>query len=293
MVKVVEIAVLIMFCMLLGGCPPKSDNNLPDGLKIKDLGATNNNDSSNSNLLKVVNLSFHVLEIPAENFNKLVDVRRSLDIKPLKFNNYLAFSANSFSAYYGKYQKLFTVYELLQMAEAQTVIESKIWLADGESDNLIIKQLPQNQVVNYSNMKSEPEAARVGPGYITLHIDVEKAVSLDDSAKVTIFPLFSLMTTASLRDKLPDEYKDLDNHQNFGFASQDFAFTSAAMQLNMTPGDFIFLAPEKHISDQTDLSGIFFSNPSGSLFYQYDERKLPERKPSVRVYLLTCLGLNL
>lgn len=272
---------LIAFVILLGCCTPKSDNNLPENIKIKDLAPTYNNGSPRPNVLKAINIDFHVLEIPEENFIKLGEIRRTLNIRPLKFNNYLAFSANSFSAYYGRNQTLSTVYDLLQIAGAQNVIRKAIMLADGESDNITIQQLPKMQTVSYSNLSGLEEAARVGPGYIAMHISIEKTTSLDDAAKVTIFPIFTLMSTNtipqfSLLDKL-----------------QDFPFTSAALQLNMTPGDFIFLAPERYITDQTTLAGLFFSNPYGSMFYNFEERKPPERKPSIRVYLLTCIGLNL
>jgi hypothetical protein len=74
---------------------------------------------------------------------------------------------------------------------------------------------------------------------------------------------------------------------------RDFSFTDAAVQLDMKPGDFIFLAPERYISDQSTLCGVFFSNPYGTLFTNVGENKTPERKPSFRIYLLRCVGLNL
>ena len=280
MVKDIEIGIFIVFCFLSGCRTPKSDNNLPENIKIEDLAPKYNDVSPRPNVIKAISIDLHVLEIPEENFNKLGEIRRTLNIKPLKFNNYLAFSANSFSAYYGKNQTLSTVYDLLQIAGAQSVIRNAIILADGESDDLGIQQLPRMQVVNYSNLSGVQEAVRIGPGYIAMHINVEKSVTLDEAAIVTMFPIFTLMSTNtipqfSLLDKL-----------------QDFPFTSAALQLNMTPGDFIFLAPERNINDQTTLAGIFFSNPEGSMFFNFEQNKPPERKPSIRVYLFTCVGMN-
>jgi hypothetical protein len=60
----------------------------------------------------------------------------------------------------------------------------------------------------------------------------------------------------------------------------------------MSPGDFVFLGPEKYIEDQTTLGGLFFNKPEGSLFFGATEHKGPEQKPAVRVFLLVCTGIN-
>jgi hypothetical protein len=73
---------------------------------------------------------------------------------------------------------------------------------------------------------------------------------------------------------------------------REFPFTSAAFGLRMSPGDFVFLGPKKYVSDQTALGGLFFSKPKGSLFFGATERKEPERKPAIRIFLLVCTGIN-
>ncbi len=280
MVRVFQIAILTLFCLSLMGCPPKSDNTFPDNLKISDLAPVYKDGSPENNILKAVSFDFHVLEIPEENFSKLDEIRRTLNIRPIKFNNYLAFSANLFSAYYGRNQTRNTVYDLLQIAGAQHVINQGIMLIDGESTDIPIQQLPQTQVVYFSNLNGDLEAARVGPGYITLHISVEKADTLDNAATVKMFPLFTRMSTNTI-----SQFAQMEK-------LKDFPFYSAAMQLNMIPGDFIFLTPERYVNDEEKLSSLFFNNPQGSMFFNPEDKKLPERKPSIRIYLMTCIGLN-
>jgi len=60
----------------------------------------------------------------------------------------------------------------------------------------------------------------------------------------------------------------------------------------MGQGDFVLLGPKEYISDQTALGGLFFSNPKGSLFISKTERKPPEVKPAVRIFLLVCTRTN-
>ena len=280
MVRTIQIAILTLLGFLLTSCQPVSDNNLPDNINIKDLAPINPDGSPEFNKLKTLNLDLHILEVPVENFSKLDEIRRTLRIRPLKFNNYLAFSENSFSAYYGKNLTLSTVYGLLQIAGAQNVIRTAVMLPDGESDDVIIKQLPQIQTVSYSSLKGSQESARIGPGYFAMHIGVVKSNALKDAATVTIFPIFTIMSSNAI-----SQLNQIEKER-------DFPFTSAALRLDMTPGDFIFLAPERLIIDQSTLCGLFFGNPFGSIFLDFNDRKPPERKPTVRVYVLTCVGLN-
>ena len=287
----VEIVILILPVIFLTSCMYRSAEahsfaethggaSLPNNLTIKDLAPENPDGSPEVNKLKTINLDLHVLEIPVENFIKLDDIRRALSIRPLKFNNYLAFSDNSFSAYYGKNQRLSTVYDLLQIAGAQNITRVAIMLPDGDSDDIIIKQLPGMQTVSFSSMSGSSEAARIGPGVLAMHISVEKSGSINDAGTVTILPIFTRMTTNTI-----PEFALMEK-------MHDFLFTSATLKLDMTPGDFIFLAPERLITDQSTLCGLFFGNPYGSVFMNPQDNKLPERRETVRVYVLTCVGLN-
>ena len=157
MIRDIQIAALIMFCVMLMGCPPKTDNNFPDNIKINDLAPVNMDGSPQTNALKAINIDFHIIDVPEENFSKLDEIRRTLNIKPIKFNNYLAFSANSFSAYYGRNQARNTVYNLLEIAGAQHVINQAVILTDDESTDIPIQQLDQTQAVHFRNLNRKSE----------------------------------------------------------------------------------------------------------------------------------------
>jgi hypothetical protein len=281
MIRIIQIAILTLPAFLLTSCVQTHGRApLPDNIKIKDLAPQNPDGSPEVNRLKTINLDLHILEIPVENFAKLDDIRRALSTGKLKFNNYLAFSENSFSAYYGKNQRLVTVYDLLQIAGAQNVTRVAIMLPDGDSDDVIIKQLPRTQTVSFSSISGSSEAARIGPGVLAMHISVEKSDAIGDAGTVTILPIFTRMRTNTI-----PEYSLVEK-------MHDFVFTPAALRLDMTPGDFIFLAPERLITDQSTLCGLFFSNPYGSMFINPKDSKPLEHKETVRVYVLTCVGLN-
>ena len=73
---------------------------------------------------------------------------------------------------------------------------------------------------------------------------------------------------------------------------REVPFTAAALGLKMSPGDFVYLGPKQFVSDQTDLGGLFFTNLRGSVFLNRAERKPPERKTAVRVFLLACTRID-
>ena len=60
----------------------------------------------------------------------------------------------------------------------------------------------------------------------------------------------------------------------------------------MGPGDLVLLGPERYISDQRTLGGLFFSKPEGSLFFSETGRKPPEIKPAVKLFVLVCTAIN-
>ena len=277
----IHIAVIVFLGLLLTGCNKPKEPDFPGDLTIQDLAPINPDNTSNTRRLKTLNLDLNIMEIPIDNFNMLDEIRRNLKIEPIKFNSYLAFSENYFSVYFGQFQNISTVYGLLEMAGAQNLIRQALMLPDGESENIPIKQIMQMQTIDYTSLRGDKEKVRVEPGYLTMYLEVKKSLNAENKGTVIIYPLYSLMTSNTI--------PELDMR----FKLRDFAFDSTALKLDMQPGDFIFIAPERFIMDQTTLSGLFFSNPYGTVFMNLDENRPPERKPSFRVYVLTCVGNNL
>ena len=281
MIRTFQIAVLCFIGFSLSGCDtPDGTPPIQDKPLINELGPKNPDGTPKKTFLKTINLDLHIYEIPADNIRELDEIRRILDIKSLQFINYIAFRANAFSVYFGQGQTWNTVNDQLIIAGAQTLTQIAIMLPNGETEDTIIKEITQPQVVYFTSIQDITEAVHIEPGIIALRIKVENPPVLDGSCNLTACPVFTLLkgnTIPELNERL---------------RLRDFAFDAAAFRLNMKPGDFVFLAPEKYISDQFTLNGLFFSNPQGSIFFNKDIYKVPVRKPAVRVYLLTCVGVN-
>jgi hypothetical protein len=279
MIRTFQIAVLCFLGFCLFGCENPDENSpLWKDTSINELAPKNPNNTPNEILLKTINFDLHTFEIPANNIRELDEIRRTLDTRSLQFINHLAFSANSFSVYFGQNQTWNTVYDLLLIAGAQTVTRMALMLPSGETENIIIKEIYQPQIVYYTSSQDFREGVHIDPGVLALRIKVENPPILNGTCNMTACPVYTLLTGNTI--------PELDTRLKL----RDFTFDAAAFRLNMKPGDFIFLAPEKYIIDQSTLCGLFFSNPQGRLFF--NENKIPERKPAVRVYLLACVGVN-
>ena len=282
MIRVFQIAVIgwLSFCMT--GCTPFTKGE-PQWVwekdKIGDIAPTQTGKLP-VKPLKTINFDVHIFEIPAENVGKLKAVWQILYTKPLRFNNYDAFKANFFSVQFGQNEQWKKIIDLLRADGGQLVVKVTLLLTDGQSSDVAVTGLNRQQNVSYVSIGGVRDEADVGPGVLALRIKAEKDVAARGVCDVVAHPVFS----PPIRTWVPQ------------LAAQaklrEFDFSSAGFGLKMGPGDFVLLGPERYISDQTLLGGLFFCKPEGSVFFSETERKGPQRKPAVRIFLLVCTGIN-
>jgi hypothetical protein len=274
--------VLLSFCLI--GCAGPEEEPVWEKVKIGDLAPYHGGKPPQARLLETINFDVHIFEIPAENIDKLDDIWSGLRTnyrRPMRFDNPHAFSANSFSVCFGQIPMWNRVGDLLLAAGGQKITEVSLLLADGGAETIAITGLDGPRTIFFTSRRGSREGANVGPGILALRIKAEKIPGLKGACNVNACPIFSPPKLSSSIPQLTARAK-----------LREFPFSSAAFGLRMSPGDFVFLGPKKYISDQTTLGGLFFSNPEGSLFFSATERKGPERKPAIRIFLLVCTGIN-
>lgn len=268
-----------IFC-LLAGCAKPEKEPIWETVKIGDLAPSSSDEQPQATLLKTINFDLHIFEVPAENLSKLDDIWQMLYIRPLRFNDYRAFGKNSFSARFGQIQRWEKIQELLLAADAQQITKVTLFLSDGQVQTITVIGLDSPRTVYFTSINGSREGANIGPGILALRVKAKNVPGFKGVCDLTAHPVFSL----PIKNAVPQ----LSNRVKF----REFPFIAAAFGLNMSPGDFVMLGPKEYISDQTDLCGLFFSNPQGSLFFSETERKLPERKPAVRIFVLVCTRIN-
>jgi len=248
---------------VLTGCGvPERDRPIWEQVKLGDLAPPADAKHPGGQLLKTINLNICIFEMPAENIGALNDVWQMLYTKPLKFNNYDAFCANSFLVGFGQIQMWNKIANILRYAGGKKIKTVSLLLPDGQTNDFTIARLDKEETIFYISTAGSMEGATIGPGRLALRIKVEKIPGSRGVCRVNVLPVFPSPISSPI-PQLAAQAK-----------SAEFLFTSAGFSLKMSPGDFIFLGPEKYIDHQITLGSLSFSRPG--------------RKPTVRLFLLVC-----
>ena len=268
-----------VFC-LLAGCTGPEEEPIWENVKVGDLAPYHRDKPSRTRLLKTMSFDLHIFEIPADNISELDNIRRTLHTKGLRFSNYRAFGENSFSARFGRTQMWNEIQNLLRTADGRKIAKVSLLLFDGQAETIAVAGLDGPRTIFFTATDGSRQGANVGSGVLGLRIEAGRIPGLPNVCNVTVYPVFSRPVRSSIpqlsaRAKL-----------------REFVFRSAAFGLTMRPDDLVFLGPSEYISDETDLGGLFFSNPQGSLFLSETERKPPEHKPAVRIFILVCTRID-
>lgn len=272
------LCILFSFFLLSGCAEPEPELPVWETVKIGDLAPQDGGKTQKVELLKTTRLDVHIFEMPADNIDEIDNIRKKLFIRPLKLQDYEAFNANSFLVRFGQVDIWKQTNNWLLGAEGRNISKVSLMLADGQAQTIAITGLDRPQSIYYTAVNGSREAANIGPGVFGLRIKAEKIPGSRGVCDLVGYPVFSPPT-----DRMIPQLKERGK-------LREFAFTSAAFGLKMSPGDFVFLAPKEYIADQAELCGLFFSNPRGGLFFS--KTKSPEYKPAVRIFLLVCTGIN-
>ncbi len=276
-----QVVVLSCVCLLVTGCKiPEKNKPIWEQVKISDIAPSASSEQSESQFLKAINFDVHIFEIPAENINKLDDIWKILYVQPLRFRDYKAFRANSFFVRFGQAPMWNPMLDLLRAADGQKVVTVKLLLADSQTSDVVVARLNTKQEVLYISSGGLTDKTTIGPGILSLRVRAKKASGSRDMCSIIAEPTFSVPINGSV----PDLAERARRHE--------FIFDPLAFGLKMSPGDFVLLGPERYISDQSALGGLFFSKPKGSLFFGETLLKPPELKPSVRVFILVYSGIS-
>jgi len=196
-----------------------------------------------------MDFAVYIFDIPADNIDKLEDLWRKLYAKPLRFNDYEAFSDNSFSIGFGQPQTREEIRGLLRAAGGRQIETISLLLSDDEPVDLTISYLDKEQTVFYKPAGSSMEGATLGPGTLSLRVKAKKLLQTRGVCDFKAQPVFTPPQSRYVR-QMPDAR-----------VQGEYVFVFAEFGLCMAPGDFFVLGPAKYVPNQITLGGIFFSRP--------------------------------
>jgi len=279
--RIVSLVSCLASCVLLtfglAGCTPPEEEPIWKNLKIGDLAPRQEGKQPTSRLLETTNFNLHIFEIPADNIDKLDDIRKTLFTKNLRYQSSHSFGANSFSVHFGQIRMWNEIFTSIFAAGAKQINKVSLMLADDLPETIAVARIDSPRTIFFTSTYGSREGTNVGSGILTLRIKTQKIPSLRGVCNFTAYPVYS-----------PPMIKSAIPLLDARTQRREFPFSAAAFGLRMGPGDFILLGPKEHVSDQTALGGLFFTNPEGNLFFSQTEGTPLERKPAVRIFLLVC-----
>lgn len=276
--RVVKIAVLGLVGLFAAGCDKGESKASWEDVKIGDIGPVQSVKGPGGQLLKTANFDLYIYEVPGENVGKLEDLWESVYARGVRFYNYRAFSANLFRVGFGKRFRWSGTQGLLREVGGKRMARIALLLADGELQNVMVTGLNEPRELSYIARDLSREKAIVGPGIMALRVRGERLAGERGVCQVVAYPAFLLPVMSAIAP--------LGEQANRG----EVKFTAAGFGLKMSPDDFVVLGPRKYLSERVTLGGLFFSNLDGTMFLS--KGKPPEVKPSFRVFVLVCTGIN-
>ena len=233
-------------------------------VKLRDLAPANNQQQT-FRKISFVDFQILIFEIPADNISKLDEISKILYLQSIQFNNFNAFSANSFSTGLGRTSMGDKIFSLLAAAGGKRTGTISLMLNEGQADDVPVNRLSRRNEIFYTAADGTTKSTPLGPGILALRLKTEKDPVFKGVCNVTMTPVQTSGTTM---------WQGGQNAVRPG----NVVFENCSINMKMSPGDFIFLRPQKYINNQLSLGGLFFSRPSS--------------KPVVMTYLIACTGIN-
>ncbi|MHC4575045.1 MAG: hypothetical protein ACYS76_13085 [Planctomycetota bacterium] len=283
MIRLFQIAVFSGFCFLLAGCDTPQQEPVWEQVKFGDIASSRRGEERLGRPLKTASLTVYVFELPADDIAALDEIWRTVFAEPVRFRDYEAFRANSFSAGFGRYPAWNGIIGLIEAAGGKRVQTISLLLPDGESNDFTIGRLRREQKIFYSLAGGSMEMASLGPGRLGLRVMAERVPGFRGLCSVHVQPVFA-----------PPGARSIPQSAGRG-RSAEYVFTWAGFWLKMGVGDFFVLGPAGYVEDPIAPASHFFGRPTPSpgvrMFVRApgDEARMrPYFGPVVRIYAFLC-----
>jgi len=283
MVRFPLVAALILG-LVAGSSGCKTSSTRPDivweGEKIGDIAPPPKDRRPPPLFLATVSIDVHIVELPADNVEKLKPIWQILSAAPIRLMSYNAFSENSFRILFGKTTLWEKIQERLAEADGQAVTTASLTVTDNDKTDLPIAEIPMPRPIHFVGNDLSKQTAHVGSGILALRLVAEPIPWTRGVRKIIGYPTYTPLVSGAIPQLQAQALR------------REFYFSSAAFACQMGPGDLVVLGPEKYTGERVTLGGLFFNKPDETLFFNPDKPTLPQRKSAVRVYVLVCTQVS-
>ena len=260
MIRLIITLFLAGVCVSFNGCSEATRSSEPiwQQVKISELKPS----SSPAGSTMQIEIGVYIYEVPAENLDTLTDVSEILHIEPLRFAQPEAFKANDFSVGFAREQMWGRLGDLLRKAGAKLNKKTSLIFFEEQTNEVSIAELQDEQTIFYIAADGQIEGVTLQPGRIGLQIAAKKITGARGICEINVKPIYQ--SAGHKRILRLSSNAKIDG----------FVFEAVAFGVKVSPGDFVFIHPEKNQLQHATLSGLFFSQEA--------------RPGTVRTYLIVC-----
>jgi hypothetical protein len=258
----------LCFALIAAGCDGGNQNTQKPiwaDTKLSDLSPAQGSRPADAKKISTVNVQIYIYQIPAEKTDKLDEISGLLTLQTFRFNHHKAFTANGFVTGLGRTSSGDKIFGLLNVAGGRKAGSVSLLLQDGQTDYVPVTELFAAKSIFYTTAEDESESKSIGPGRLALRITAQKNRIFRGTYSITAVP--AVLSPLMMPGMQIQDTTKLD----------DIVFDSCSFMLSMSPGDFIFLRPDKYIDSQNSLDSLFFSRPG--------------IRPVVLAFLIVCVDV--
>jgi hypothetical protein len=259
--------VLLFLSILLPGC---NQNKKPsDNVRIQDLMPQNSVSDSNTS---AVGLYIYIFQFDKENYPAAFDGLGEANDFTIKYNDAGSFAANGFLCGRGDSDTWARLAQVLTQAQSTITKRSVVYINFNTDQDIFIAQQSEPVFVSYHSAGNALAGIGLPGGDIALRLNAAPTI-LRQICSLSIKPVYlSRADAGSASDKSPKEQKS---------SSGEFIFASAAINVPLRPGQFVYIAPdiENFPRDGSSVAGL--------LTFCSD---VP--KPVIRLCVITCGRIN-
>jgi hypothetical protein len=259
--------VLLFFSILLPGC---DQNKKPtDKTRLQDLMPQNPAGDSNT---PSIGLYIYVFQFDKENYPAALDGLGKANDFTIKYRDAASFTANGFSCGGGDSDTWARLAQILTQAKSTITKRSTVYINFNTDEDVLIAQQSEPVFASYHSDSNALAGIGLPPGDITLRLNAAPTI-LKQTCNLSIKPVYlSRADAGSSSDKTLKEQKT---------PAGEFVFDSAAINVSLRPGQFVYIAPD---IDNFPRDG---SSVAGLLTFCSDAPK-----PVIRLCVITCGRIN-
>jgi hypothetical protein len=260
--------VLLFLSILLPGC--YQNKKLTDKVHVQDLMPQNPVSDSNT---PSIGLDIYVFQFDKDNYPAAFDGLGEANDFTIKYNDVASFAANGFICGGGDSDTWARLAQVLTQAHSTITTRSAVYINFNTDKDVFIAQQSEPVFVSYHSDSNALAGIGLPPGNISFRLNAAPSANLKQICNLSIKPVYlSSADAGSAPDKTLKEQKNPPG---------EFVFDSAAINVALRPGQFVYIAPdiENFPRDGSSVAGLL-------TFCSYAP------KPVIRLCVITCGRIN-